>query len=155
MRVQTIHGRYPWAQDASPAVTPVETSERRICAHEGCETVLSMYNPEKFCALHDVAEIPTRRGERKLCPKCRGRKPLTEFRKDSARRGGVRATCKDCDNERQRRYRSDPARRRRVLDYESARRRKARARAQGRAESIGGVVFEWPNRGFGAAEVKK
>jgi endogenous inhibitor of DNA gyrase (YacG/DUF329 family) len=32
----------------------------RICAHEGCDTILSIYNPTRFCAAH-VEEARSRR----------------------------------------------------------------------------------------------
>jgi endogenous inhibitor of DNA gyrase (YacG/DUF329 family) len=34
----------------------------RVCAHEGCETILSVYNPARFCAVHLKAEAG-RRGQ--------------------------------------------------------------------------------------------
>ena len=34
----------------------------RICAHEGCETILSIYNPAKLCAVHAEAQSRRRRG---------------------------------------------------------------------------------------------
>ena len=46
---------------------PVSLTERvavrkrgRICAHDGCDTILSIYNPGKFCSAH-VSEARTRR----------------------------------------------------------------------------------------------
>lgn len=46
---------------------PVRSHEGgRVCAHAGCETVLSIYNPTKYCGVHarDAAEARrTRRTE--------------------------------------------------------------------------------------------
>lgn len=36
----------------------------RICAHEGCDTVLSVYNPSAYCGAHaELARSKRRRGE--------------------------------------------------------------------------------------------
>jgi hypothetical protein len=36
----------------------------RLCAHEDCETILSIYNPSAFCGAHaDLARSKRRRGE--------------------------------------------------------------------------------------------
>jgi len=40
----------------------------------------------------------------KVCTKCGAEKPLSEFSKHKARRDGVRATCKDCSKEYNRKY---------------------------------------------------
>jgi DNA-binding MarR family transcriptional regulator len=37
----------------------------RICEIEGCDTVLSFYNPTSICALHSTREAPTVKKERK------------------------------------------------------------------------------------------
>ena len=39
----------------------------RVCAHEGCDTVLSIYNPSKYCSAH-ASEGPGRRHRRALQP---------------------------------------------------------------------------------------
>ncbi len=40
----------------------------RICAAEGCETMLSRYNPSRFCWQHADVVFPNYRGKR-LTPK--------------------------------------------------------------------------------------
>ncbi|MBI2710821.1 MAG: hypothetical protein HYX34_14180 [Actinobacteria bacterium] len=36
----------------------------RVCAEDGCETKLSMYNDGDFCALHHPMEAPRMRGKK-------------------------------------------------------------------------------------------
>ena len=35
----------------------------RVCAHEGCETILSIYNSAKFCAVHTKVQGGRRPGQ--------------------------------------------------------------------------------------------
>jgi hypothetical protein len=49
------------------ALSPVRTfGHGRVCSAEGCTTVLSLYNPSDFCAVHErrlmrIADAPSRR----------------------------------------------------------------------------------------------
>lgn len=62
---------------------PVVSSERvrtydagRVCAAEGCRTVLSIYNPSRFCGLHAAPDRsqarrkPTQPLRRRACEHC-------------------------------------------------------------------------------------
>ncbi|MGH2766499.1 MAG: hypothetical protein ACRDKA_11405 [Actinomycetota bacterium] len=40
-------------------------AQGRVCAHEGCETRLSVYNKAKYCWSHKPVTYPIVRGERK------------------------------------------------------------------------------------------
>ena len=46
-----------------PPPTP-STDGARTCAHPGCETKLSMYNPRKHCWQHTDVVFPNYRGKR-------------------------------------------------------------------------------------------
>jgi len=55
--------------------------ERR-CAHEGCHTVLSIYNPSSYCGVHDRGRTsrPPRQNDRKLLERtCANGSCLTSF----------------------------------------------------------------------------
>ena len=39
--------------------------EGRVCAHEGCETRISVYNRSEFCWAHTPVRFPLTRGERR------------------------------------------------------------------------------------------
>lgn len=41
---------------------PKTTSSRRVCAHDGCSTVLSRYNLQTLCRVHTVPRYPVLRG---------------------------------------------------------------------------------------------
>ena len=36
----------------------------RVCSEDGCGTRLSLYNPGKFCALHEPMTVPRTRGKK-------------------------------------------------------------------------------------------
>jgi hypothetical protein len=40
-------------------------NQGRVCAQEGCETRLSMYNRSRFCWAHTPLRFPVVRGERR------------------------------------------------------------------------------------------
>lgn len=42
----------PWGKPVSQANVVRSHQRGRICAHEGCNTILSIYNPATFCAAH-------------------------------------------------------------------------------------------------------
>jgi hypothetical protein len=41
---------------------PTLHQERRICSENGCDTVLSRYNPQMQCRVHAVPRYPRLRG---------------------------------------------------------------------------------------------
>lgn len=45
-----IHGR---ASDHLRGRPSISFPSGRLCSHQGCATVLSVYNPSVFCALHE------------------------------------------------------------------------------------------------------
>lgn len=57
------------AQDSSPRFFAVSAAnnnkkvrdyskgEKRVCDHEGCETILSKYNSEKQCGVHSLGHF--------------------------------------------------------------------------------------------------
>jgi hypothetical protein len=49
-------GHHPPPSNADPS--------ERICAHDGCETKLSIYNPRKHCWQHTEVVFPNYRGKR-------------------------------------------------------------------------------------------
>jgi len=51
----------PWGRPFTQANVVRAHQKGRICAHEGCATVLSIYNPTTHCAAH-AGEQPGRRG---------------------------------------------------------------------------------------------
>jgi rubredoxin len=73
----------------------------RICAHPGCDTILSIYNAGQTCAQHPI------KARWKKCPKCEGAYPRTlEYwppRKGATE--GLSYMCRECrfvyDHERQ------------------------------------------------------
>ena len=42
----------PWGKPVSQANVVRSHPRGRICAREGCNTILSIYNPAKYCAAH-------------------------------------------------------------------------------------------------------
>jgi hypothetical protein len=40
-------------------------TEGRVCAHEGCQTRISIYNRSEFCWAHRPLTFPLTRGERR------------------------------------------------------------------------------------------
>jgi len=80
---------------------PVTMPCGRICTQAGCETRLSIYNPEDFCALHaDTADDLVPAGFCR-CGKC-GRvlewTPQFFHRDSTSRRSGLHTVCKECRN---------------------------------------------------------
>lgn len=58
----TVQGTPPWLDD------PLHGKPRepgRVCEAEGCPTVLSVYNRQDLCWLHQPLKFPTYRGVRK------------------------------------------------------------------------------------------
>ena len=65
-----------WGKPVSQANAVRSHRRGRICAHEGCKTILSIYNPAEFCAAHmnqaqnrhgRVAEHPMKEAACKNC----------------------------------------------------------------------------------------
>lgn len=108
--------------------TPVvAVSGSRVCAHPGCDTILSRYNPHPCCSVHDTIkdETPDPAGcyaicrvcgpvpvrlmaeGKNVCRACRNDQQRRNYRGESvakwrARPGYIR--CTDCGNEK----RADP-----------------------------------------------
>jgi len=86
---------------ARPTCIPQTYGSGRVCAHEGCLTRLSTYNPTPFCSLHsdDVDSLTLPEGYRR-CRECERILPATTdyFRRDSHSRDGLQPRCKDCRN---------------------------------------------------------
>lgn len=67
----------------------------RICAHEGCDTILSIYNPAKYCSAHVDATLGRRRrsglqlARTVACERCG-----EEFETKNARRRYCSDTCR-------------------------------------------------------------
>ena len=86
---------------------PRPTSPRgRVCAHDGCTTILSVYNHSAFCCLHgpEDAEVPE---GCKQCSLCRRVLPLDAFALKVKHRGDTVQTwrlgyCRSCDAKRKR-----------------------------------------------------
>ena len=36
----------------------------RVCCEDGCNTCLSLYNPGKYCSLHEPMVVPRTRGKK-------------------------------------------------------------------------------------------
>lgn len=78
----------------------------RVCAHEGCHTVVSIYNPSDYCNQHERLHrkrfsVDALLFHTKACPSC-GRDLLANsdnFRRDDRIPGGFKATCKRCQAE--------------------------------------------------------
>jgi len=91
----------------------------RVCRHEGCQTVLSTYNPSVFCAVHaavDEEEIPE--GCMK-CTACGAVYPWTTEWFHLAggtrqRAGALHRMCKACRNARNVNYKATETREARV-----------------------------------------
>lgn len=114
----------PWSDGASPDICDAAMTflAGRVCAHEGCNTVLSRYNPDDYCALHCVPEEdepiePVRRRARpilytydgrRICTSCgQAYPPTTEyFHRSKSHTSGLNPECKACANERNRRDRA-------------------------------------------------
>ncbi len=87
--------------------------KRRVCAHDGCDTILSRYNPSTYCAAHepepevfrhegysfrvcrcgDVFQVHDGGGSR-LCPACK-RRVVSEEARRAERRRRTKSTRKD------------------------------------------------------------
>lgn len=52
----------PWGRPSSQANVVRAHQRGRVCAREGCATILSIYNPSKYCAAH-AQRATHRRGE--------------------------------------------------------------------------------------------
>lgn len=64
--------------------------------------------------------------EVKTCSKCKTEKPYSEFRADSRRKDGKRASCKECDKKQQKQIREDNLEKYRMLNAERNREYRAR-----------------------------
>ena len=53
----------PWGKPVSQANVVRSHPRGRVCAHEGCNTILSIYNPAKYCAAHVK---PAQNGRRRV-----------------------------------------------------------------------------------------
>lgn len=40
--------------------------EGRVCRHDGCSTVLSVYNPSRLCSRHETTQLPRTFGRQRL-----------------------------------------------------------------------------------------
>ncbi len=86
---------------------PVATSPRgRVCAHEGCATILSVYNHSAFCGLHEPEDGEVTEGT-KQCSLCLRVLPVDAFTLKVKRRGDNVYTwrlgyCQTCDATRKR-----------------------------------------------------
>lgn len=100
--------------------TPTETyGSGRRCAHPGCATRLSIYNPGVFCSIHDVEPDPLEdigeaRPGYKHCAECGTLLPATveHFQRHNATADGLRHYCRRCDakNHSEQRRRKQPPR---------------------------------------------
>ena len=105
----------------------------RRCAHFGCDTILSVYNSEDYCAAHrEYVPDAAFDAEYRTCPHCNRTLPLDEFGVDEWRRNGRSSTCKDCIRERKR------------LHYQANRERERKRKNEWYARTKAKVVF--PNR---------
>lgn len=52
MSVDAMNGSIPGQPVGVRVKKPKAIALRRVCEAEGCATVLSMYNPEPWCAIH-------------------------------------------------------------------------------------------------------
>lgn len=60
--MDTIHRGVKADREYGKHGKPIKSiQEKRICAFDGCDTILSIYNKTKFCWMHDerLALIPT------------------------------------------------------------------------------------------------
>ena len=62
----------------------------RICAHDGCATILSIYNPAKYCSAHLQEAQAGDAGRRAPCAKC-----LRELRRQFETANPHRRYCSD------------------------------------------------------------
>ena len=83
----------------------VETyGKGRVCARQGCGTVLNVYNPEAYCDLHSDDQYTSLQHECTeeglwVCPEC-GREILPHlryWRTDPRCKDGLAAVCKKCE----------------------------------------------------------
>jgi hypothetical protein len=53
--------RHPWgftgAVEDAPRISPWVRHKDRVCAFEGCGTVLSIYNSSTFCWIHETGRV--------------------------------------------------------------------------------------------------
>ena len=100
----------------------------RRCAHPGCPTILSVYNPNPVCGLHGGAFLPWSEAEdptRKRCHVCGQWLDLDQFGRDATRKGGRAAKCRDCKRAHDRaNYQNNPEVRARMLERQRVRREK-------------------------------
>lgn len=98
--------------------TPIaQSAPGRVCAQDGCTTVLSVYNHSAFCFAHQpdpdghlIADCPP---GHMVCLICGEAKPATiEFFYHESRRGGLRAWCRECAKEYNRRKKAGQEQRR-------------------------------------------
>jgi hypothetical protein len=54
--------RYTGTIPAGSGRAPKTASERRVCAHAACSTVLSRYNLDSYCRIHGRPRYPVLRG---------------------------------------------------------------------------------------------
>lgn len=84
-----------------PVSLPQTYSSGRTCAHDGCLTQLSIYNPTPFCSLHsdDVYNEVVPEGYRR-CLECDRILPATTdyFHRNGHSKGGLHRKCRDCRN---------------------------------------------------------
>jgi hypothetical protein len=52
----------PWGKPVSQANVVRSHPRGRVCAHEGCTTILSIYNPSKYCAAHPKQALSRAQG---------------------------------------------------------------------------------------------
>ena len=64
MKAGEVHGHRLREVSCSRAERVAVYARGRLCAEESCETVLSAYNPSRFCVLHERKGEPDR-------PRCR------------------------------------------------------------------------------------
>ena len=86
---------------------PVRTYGRgRVCARQGCGTVLSEYNPDAYCDPHTDDQYTSLLHECTdegfwVCPGCGRELPpdLRYWRSDPSCKDGSAAACKKCERE--------------------------------------------------------
>ena len=108
----------------------------RVCDHDGCATILSSYNEDATCELHDDDRFltDTLLFGSKRCPTCEVPKPRTSehFGQDATTVDGLTWECRECHNATQRgNYRKSQADRQRhryQTEPEYREQRKASAR---------------------------
>lgn len=70
--------------------TPIaQSAPGRVCAQDGCTTVLSVYNHSTFCFAHEPEETDEPADGYRACSRCRTVLPLSAFQAKSKEKGGV------------------------------------------------------------------